>query len=353
MTRKRCLFFAITFAVALTALVNLNAQSSSPKKSVAPTLSAARQALAKKVGTESFAVSIESYALALGSSDAVALISEFAPKALESKRGQLYSLSASLSLVLGDYTAAAKALGRSAEGKAEPLIRACRCFLAAGDSAQAEKTLALVPDSQNGKSWVEAKRLVSAWSAVLSGKVSGAFTLLKGLAGESSAPESRREALFLLWMIASSTESESLGDQAKAFSAKEILDTLRAKFPGSMELAVAESRVAMKPSSWLLNSLRPVLAGKGEHSLAGKGQTAQGEAGSTSAVLLQLGWFSREDNAKSLATALKVKGFSASVNEKSGIGTEKRWAVIVETSGDWTKVQAKLKDLGYESYLLP
>jgi cell division septation protein DedD len=360
MTRK--LGFVLLLALAFLASAwsqTANPGKKAPTASTTPTappasLSSARQALGKKAsGTESFAAAIESYALALGPRDAVALIMEFAPKAPESRRRGLYSLSASLAMVLGDYAAAAAALSRSAGGSAEVLLKAFRCSLAAGDFAQAAKTLALVPDIQNSKSYVDPKRLASAWTSLLSGRTEEAFAALKSLAVESEDAETRREALFLLWMIASSSEIDAVGAQAKLWSAAEILAQLREKCPGSMELAAAESRVALKPSSWLLNSVHPQVVAEGERSLADDEPAVRLEPSATSAVELQVGWFSGEDNAKYLAAALKAKGFTVIVDERSTSDKEKRWAVLVVTSGDWTKVQTRLKDLGYESYLAP
>ncbi|MCX7026222.1 MAG: SPOR domain-containing protein [Spirochaetes bacterium] len=350
MTRKHGFFLLL--ALAFLASAWSQTTTTIKKTAAAPaTLSAARQALTKKVGTESFASLLESYALALGPRDAVALISEFAPKAPESKRQGLYSISASVSMVLGDYGPAALALIRSADGNADLLLKACRCYLAAGDQAQAAKTLVLVPDSQNGKTYLEAKHLTSAWASLLSGKAQEAFDVLKSLALKEGEAETRREALFLLWMIASSSEIDTIGTLAKGWSAPEILALLRDKYPGSMELAAAESKIAMKPSAWLLSSVYPLSVDEGDRSLTGLAPAAQGE---TAAVAtLQVGWFSREENARSLASTLKSKGFQASVDERSVSGTEKRWAVLIETSGGWTQVQAKLKDLGYESYLVP
>ena len=54
-----------------------------------------------------------------------------------------------------------------------------------------------------------------------------------------------------------------------------------------------------------------------------------------------------------LAAKLQKQGFRARTDEQKDKSGEPRWAVIVDASGDWTKTQAKLKDLGYESYFLP
>jgi hypothetical protein len=324
------------------------------KPAMPTTLVAARQALAKKAsGTEAFADTVESYALALGPRDAATLTAEFAPKAPEPRRSGLYSLSASLSLVMGDYSAAATSFGRAAGGKADILLKALRCSLAAGDLPQAAKTLALVPDTQDGKNYIEARGLASAWASLLSGRTAEAYAALGKLASVGTESGTRREALYLLWMIASSSEYEALVAPAGGWSVSEILALLRKEYPGSMELASAEARVIRKPSSWLLNSVHPLIGREPERSLAEE-ETGSGQEVQTAAtVQLQVGWFSREENAKSLAAALKAKGLSTSVDARSTSDKEKRWAVIVETAGDWTKAQARLKDMGYESYLIP
>ena len=99
MSRK--IGFVLVLALAFLASAGSQAASAGKKTPASPTTStvkpapavlpttlpAARQALAKKAsGTESFATAIESYALALSPRDAVALITEFAPKAAESRR---------------------------------------------------------------------------------------------------------------------------------------------------------------------------------------------------------------------------------------------------------------------------
>ncbi|HWP67758.1 MAG TPA: SPOR domain-containing protein, partial [Rectinemataceae bacterium] len=79
----------------------------------------------------------------------------------------------------------------------------------------------------------------------------------------------------------------------------------------------------------------------------------QGAEKSLSQAKLQVGWFSKKENAETLAAKLKKQGFSVQTEEQDSSGGEKRWAVIVEAAGDWSKTQARLKDLDYESYLLP
>ena len=318
------------------------------------TLAAARLVLAKKAsGTESYAAAIEAYAFVLPPRDAVSLVQEFAPKAPQARRRALYSLSASLALVLGDYPSAALAFGLAAEGDADILLKSCRCSLASGELSQAARTLALVPETQGGKSRAGERRLASAWISLLSGRTAEAFGAAREVSAAGKDAGMLREALCILWLIASSSEFEALGPQAQGWSAADILAILRDKCPGSMELALAEARVSPKPSSWLLNSVHPLKAGEGERSLAEVDAASGQDTQATGVSQLQVGWFSREENARNLVAFLKSKGFSTNVEVGSTPDKEKRWAVIVETAGDWTRAQARLKDLGYESYLVP
>jgi len=68
---------------------------------------------------------------------------------------------------------------------------------------------------------------------------------------------------------------------------------------------------------------------------------------------LQVGWFSRKENATALAARLNKLGFLTKTDEQKTGDGELRWAVLVDASTDWSGTQAKLKDAGYESYLLP
>ena len=84
-------------------------------------------------------------------------------------------------------------------------------------------------------------------------------------------------------------------------------------------------------------------------------QAAGSESSSADSVSakLQVGWFSREENAQALTAKLVKLGFAAKIDEQISDDGQPRWAVTVDASGDWSKTQARLKDQGYESYLLP
>ncbi len=316
----------------------------------APSLSSARQSLAKKAGTEGFAGLLESSALSLAPREALILLGEFIPKASEASRSSLYALQASLALIMGEYLQAASALQKAFPGQPEQLLKASRCYLAGGETAQAETLIASIPDARDGRSFAEAKSLVSAWSAILSGRTERAWVLLEALAKSKNLSAERREALFLLWMLSASGDGQtSIG--AAAPSA--YLAQLRADFPASLEYAAAQASLSLKPAAWLLNTLHSPSSESPARVLSTKAPEPKGEPeGAKARAELQVGWFSREENAKALRATLASKGFDAYTEEGISSQGDRRWAVLVRTGENWIQTQAQLKDLGYESYLL-
>jgi len=336
---------------------------STPKITGEPTRAAARSAVAKMIGKEAFGNYLETYALALPLHDAVALCREFLPKAQAAQSANLAAFAGSIALLAGRYDDAASlySQGSTATAGIHPdlNLKAARCYLAAGNTVAAKTQLDLVPNDAEGKSWEPARQLALSWLYLFEGEPEKAFILLQPLVSEKGGQASRREALFLLWLAAGSPEFADFKVSTKGLDARSVGAMLQSEFPGSMELALTRKEVLAKPASWLLAALyAPSRAATGmtdgERSLAKpevpKAQSAESES---SSALLQVGWFSRRENATTLTAKLVKLGFSAKTDEQKTKEGELRWAVIVDASGDWSKTQAKLKDLGYESYLLP
>ena len=331
-----------------------------PKIEGTPTLAAARTAMAKAPAGAGFGMYLQAYSLAMNLHDAISLCREFLPKAPIDARADLAAFAGALALSAGSYAEAADffSLGASSAQKASArpdlLLKAIRCHLAAGNLAAAKKSLDLVPDTVAGVSWVQARSQVLAWLYLLDGDAEKAFILLQPLVSGPEKTETRREALFLLWIIASSPDFAEFSMSTKGYDSATIAALLRAEYPGSLERAFVEKGIIAKPSAWLLTGLyAPAAAGK-DFSLAvpvkPKDQGAEAQDGGGQ---LQVGWFSRKENALALAAKLQKQGFRTRTDEQKDKSGEPRWAVIVDASGDWTKTQAKLKDLGYESYFLP
>lgn len=336
------------------------AAAAAPKIEGTPTLAAARAAMAKAPAGAGFGMYLQAYALAMNLHDAISLCREFLPKAPAETRADLASFAGALALSGGSYADAAAffSLGASsaptAGAKPMLLLKAARCHLAAGNSSAAKRALDLVPDSTGGTSWVQARSQTLAWLYLLDGEAEKAFILLQPLAAGSEKTEARREALFLLWIIASAPDFSEFKMSTKGYEPAMLAALLRSDYPGSAERALVEKGIAAKPSAWLLTGLYAPAAAEKDFSLAVPEKAKdQGTEVQDGGGQLQVGWFSRKENALALAVKLQKQGFRVRTDEQKDKSGELRWAVIVDASGDWTKTQAKLKDLGYESYFLP
>lgn len=342
-----------------------------PTASVAPlapkiegetTLAKARAAVSKMTGTEAFRIYLETYALALPIHDAVVLCKEFLPKAQGSQRADLAAFAGSLALVAGRCEDAATLFSQGAESRPDLGIKAIRCFLAAGKFGEAKKQLDLMSGSSSaqGKSYEAQRQLSLSWLYLLDGEPEKAFLLLQPLAEAANPGAARREALFLLWMIASSPDFAGFKASTQGFDAKSVEARLQAQFEGSIELGIIRKGVVMKPSSWLLTGIyaspdRSSTERSMAHPLtpqAAGSESSSADSASASAKL-QVGWFSRKENAQALTAKLVKLGFAAKIDEQLSDDGQPRWAVTVDASGDWSKTQASLKNQGYESYLLP
>ena len=335
-----------------------------PKIEGETSLAKARAAVLKTVGTASFKMYLETYALALPLHDAISLCREFLPKAQAAQRADLASFAGSLALIAGRYEDAAFLFSQGTEGRADLILKAARSYLAAGNFTEAKKQLDLLPEGAQGKSYEGGRQLVLSWLFLLEGEPEKAFTLLQPLASDhgDAGPDSlslRREALFILWLVTSTPDFSSFKVPTNGFDAKSVEAKLAAEFDGSLELALIRKGAATKPSAWLLSGLysQSGLSGS-ERSMAHldsplvPAQAHTADSGN-SAMRLQVGWFSRVENAQALAAKLAKLGFVVKMDEQVAQGGESRWAVIVDAQGDWSKTQIKLKDQGYESYLLP
>lgn len=323
-----------------------------PKISGTPSLAAARSTVAKTVGGESFAIYLESYAIALPVHDAVTLCKEFLPKATSGQRPGLASFAGSLALIAGRYEEAGYFFAQGGAGSPELLLRASRCYLAAGKVDSARKQLDALAESEKGKAYEAERRLVLAWLYLLEAEQEKAFILLQPIAEGGETAERRSEALFLLWLAARSPEFSGFKVSTKGYDAKSIEARLAAEFPLSLALALVKDENLAAPAPWLLSVFvaAPSRAGS-EHRLTTPVAAGAG-AGSTGAQL-QVGWFSHQENAAALRAKLEKLGFKASIETQKSKDGEARWAVIVDAAEDWSKTQVRLKDAGYESYLLP
>ena len=367
MNRRIATVILLVLVAAQTYAQTAKAPPAQPTITGEQTLTSARTAVNKVLGGESFAVYLKIYALALPLHDAILLCKEFLPKAPSASKADLAAFSGSLALVAGRYADAALLFSQGstlAQGGAgmsgtisrpDLLLKSVRCHLAAGNYVEAKKHLDIVPGTVGGKSYQEQRNLLLAWLFLLDGESEKAFILLQPLTAGPDEDGLRREAFFLLWLAASSPDFANFTVDTKGFDARSMEARLEAAYPGSMELAFTRKDILAKPAAWLLSGLYvPPIQLNAERSLAqdsvSKAQVSEEEKGPAT---LQVGWFSRKENATSLTARLNKLGFLAKTDEQKTGDGELRWAVLVDASADWSGTQAKLKDAGYESYLLP
>jgi hypothetical protein len=333
------------------------AASPAPASSAASGLASARSLLSK-TAPEGLASALESLAFQLTAHEAVSLYREFLPAVPAVKKVQAASFSGALALAAGRAEDAAFLYLQGAAASPELHLRAVRCLLSIGRLEEAALQIAAIPDRTEAKSWDAERTLCLAWLHLLAGEGEKAFVLLKPLAAPQTRPELRREALLLIWMLADFPGYQGYSPSTKGWSAEETAQRIKADYPGSPEALQVQQGIVMKPSSWLLSGLSarpPERASGSDAAEKFKASEMKNELAPDERTVtrLQVGWFSRKDNAASLSAKLALQDFAASVEEQAAKDGTPRWAVIVEARGDWSRTQARLKDAGYESYLLP
>jgi hypothetical protein len=386
-------------------------------------LAAARTALSKIKDEALLSSSLESYAFSLPAHDAANLFKEYIPKITGGKKSELASLGGYLALMVGRYEDAAFLFRQALRENPESGIDAARSYLAAGNVKEAKAVLELLQGQQYNASLEGKKKIILAWILLFEKKAESAFALLKDMVmlpdgggkdigtGQGSPLDPagaavEQEALFLLWVLASTGDIRGFSISSAGYEAAAMETLLAARYPRSAEAAIVRRGILPSPSPWLLSELfpfpgskpapstaagakkpqgadsaeppagagkpaaagaqgqegadaakSPVAGAQGQQSAPSQGQPIADQAVSGSQAeapsRLQVGWFSRKDNASGLEASLKKSGFKVAVEEQKTREGEARWAVIVDAEADWTKTQAKLKDLGYESYLLP
>ncbi len=319
---------------------------------------ASAKAIVQKTAPEGLAAVLETQAFLLSVHDAVTLYREFLPAVPPARKVEAAAFSGALALAAGRTEDAAYLYLQAATASPELHLRAVRCLLSIGRLEEAALQIAAIPDRTDNRSWEPERSLCLAWLHLLAGEGEKAFTILKPLAAGQVRTDLRREALLLIWMLASSPGYESYAHSTKGWSAEETAKRIFSEFPGSPEALHVQQGFGMKPSSWLLTGVstrlveKSAVPGAVEKAKSAEMKTEPAPDEKT-LTRLQVGWFSNKDNAVALSAKLVLLDFASRVEEQTVKDGALRWAVVVEARGDWNRTQARLKDAGYESYLLP
>jgi hypothetical protein len=340
--------------------------------------------LAKAVEAADYAASLDSLSSSLPPLDSLALLdlglSTASPlaRAPAALRLPLFVKAGDLCLLLGlfggaasryEEAAALAPAAQGASGDGQLLLRAARCYLAAGDSDKSSEISAGLASTTQDPALAESARLVQAWTSLLKGDSAGASSLAATVLGDKGGEPSarRREAGFVLWLCA---EGDAAGPERKTRAA-----ALAADYPGSPEALIASGAVAPPPlPHWYLGGLsgaRPAAAPAASSPKSAdpepkpataKPAPAPAPTAKSAGKRLQVGYFSLEDNAQALKDELASKGFAAVIEARSpgiearsrsggaGKSDEKRWIVVVDGGASIQKTMQALKDAGYESY---
>lgn len=336
------------------------------------TLEQARKELAKVQGIANFSAHLEVYALALPLDRALMLYREFLPKIPAGQREIDARTALALALLAGRLDDALYFLPSIPTDQARMLeLRLC---LALGKLQESQTILQKIRTTAQSKtSAISAQeeaeiKLLEAWLFYFEGFIEQSFLAAKPLVAADTDKSIRNEAFLLLWYIANSDAFAQIKLVKSGFDAKSIAATMSKESPNTIEHGIISGVLKIAPSAWILESTRlsglalspqsTIAAPSGQLAQQDKasdgGNSANGSTADSSAGFsrLQVGWFSVRENAVSFQATLVKKGFKAVVEEQKNKDGELRWAVIVDAEGDWSQMQARLKDAGFESYIV-
>lgn len=272
-------------------------------------------------------------------------------------RKYVYTALASLNERLGKPADAGKQYREAAlaiPGKRDDtlFLDAARCTLVSNDTAQAGEMVREVLLSSFDETVLVRARVYSAWIQLASGEREKALDMLRSYAGNSQFDSYAPAILFTIWW--------ATGDN-------KVAQTIRSRYPSSPESAVVRGELFAGPSPfWYLMSrdgmasfipdehmtVRNVTESAAMNTETDQTPPPAGEAAystkpSAGDTWQQTGFFKNRENAESMATVLRQRGFSPSVREETRPSGTVYYAVLVPDDG---KTAARLRDEGFESY---
>lgn len=271
----------------------------------------------------------------------------------------VYTAQASLSERLGNPAVAGRQYREAAlaiPGKRDDslYLDAVRCALASNDTAQAGEMVREVLLSSFDETTLIRARVYSAWIQLASGERDNALDLLRSYAGNSQFELYAPALLFTIWW---------------ATADRQVAQTLQSRYPASPEAAAVRGELLTGPSSfWYLMTRDGMpsfaLAESPTPSQNTESRTTDTKTVQTSPspeaeppavkpsagnIWQQTGFFRNRENAESMATVLRQRGFSPVVREETRPSGTVYFAVLVPDDGT---AALRLKDEGFESYLV-
>jgi hypothetical protein len=262
---------------------------------------------------------------------------------------RLFELSGNMEGAAEAWNEAAKAVPGSLDHGA--LLRGTLCLSAIGEFERANTELRPVLSSPDHRMQTNARFISVQIESLMTGKVDA----LMNLAANPDFTEYKPGIYYSIWKIAGDGSAKT---------------RLMEEFPQSPEARIARDSameaapvIAAPTAMWLLApagaGFSVVRTGNAQNSIPQSRQNSGAAQSSTviapspgpagGPVMLQTGFFSREENAVALAERLRRAGFSPMVAKKTVNGSE-HWAVGVVPGPDPSKTLLLLKDQGFESF---
>ena len=281
--------------------------------------------------------------------DAMAFLEKYAPR-LPSGSGKWKALAtlAQLRELSGNFGSASEAWIAASETddskSADALLEASRCLIAVGETERSSDLIRKILATSPGGAVETRAKLLGAYADAFR-REAGALQRLKAFALDPAYEKEKPTVLFLI---------------ARLFGDKNARDQLVSEFPTSPEaltLAGKSVFIASLPL-WLLPQDRDALAATLVEKKDADAAPAKNVEPATAvrksvvaseSVILQVGLFKTEKNARSLAARLASKGFTPSVAARKVSGVD-YWVVTVAPGTSIQDTTMRLKDAGFESF---
>lgn len=260
-----------------------------------------------------------------------------AKKEALSTKAQLLEMSGDIEEAANIWYEAAFAEPNKRNDKA--LLRSAVCFAAMGEYSRADAALKTILLTGSDAANLRDARYLAAQTEVLRNGEK-AFPLLISFLENPEYVLSKPGIYYLLWKLSGSED----------YKAKLITD-----FPESPEAGLArEINTSITPAftpMWLLFSGREqvVVSHNTVTNADVEPENSPSDSADESPVLIQVGLFSKEENAQAMIDRLNAKGFNGTISRKTVSGTT-YLQVTLPPGADSNQTIMRLKDAGFESF---
>jgi tetratricopeptide (TPR) repeat protein len=229
----------------------------------------------------------------------------------------------------------------------EALLRSAVCFAAMGEYSQSDAALKTILLTGKNTETLKAARYLAAQIEVLRNGEKG-FPVLLSFLNDAEYSSSKPGIYYLLWKV-------SGNESYKSTLIADFSESPEAQLARDDNSAVTQTITPM----WLLFPGReqllfsaPITEAPAAANTTVRTDGKNGENPSDESempVLIQVGLYSKKENAQAMIDRLKAKGFAGTISEKNVSGIT-YWQVTLPSGADANKTIMTLKDAGFESF---